>query len=194
VLKRAGQVAIQQVVPMPKITDVIPKIAAPMAPLTQMAADIAQSTFKANPTIDAYISKYVAEMADDAYSSVPNETAQSMWLLSRQYLKDILPESDVKRLDKLAKTPRGRLVPDSADSMSEERAEMLYDEMLTQVQKLKPHQQLDVVENMYQMNGDPAETAEEVARVLERGNSGIKQEEIEKYISDMYDNVYKKVE
>ena len=194
VLKRAGQVAIQQVVPMPKIADVIPEIAAPMAPLTQMAADIAQSTFKANPTIDAYISKYVAEMADDAYSNVPNETAQSMWLLSRQYLKDILPESDVKRLDKLAKTPRGRLVPDSADSMSEERAEMLYDEMLTQVQKLKPHEQLDVVENMYQMNGDPAETAEEVARFLDRGNPGIKQEEIEKYISDMYDNAYKKAE
>jgi len=198
VLKRAGQVAIQQVVPMPKIADVIPEIAAPMAPLTQMAADIAQSTFKPNPTIDEYINKYVTEMAEQAWLQEPGATSQSMWISSRNYLKDILSEKLVKKIDRLAKTPNGAYVRGSSGEISDDRAEILYDEMLTQMRKLKPHEQLNVVENMYQMNGDPVDTAKDITSVLENSEYEdldiIKQEDLEKYLSDMYDHAYKKAQ
>jgi hypothetical protein len=195
VLKRAGQAAVNQVLPSPKIADVIPEITVSLSPLAQVAkaTETVKSAFTPNPTIDEYISTYLREMAEEAFMNVPAETSQSMWLLSRSYLKDRLPEKVVKQIDKLAKTPKGVLVPGSAENMSDERAEMLYDEMLSQIENLKPHEKLDVIENMYQMSGDPIETAKDMDSFLKNTgfeNPDIKQEDLEKYLSDMYDQEY----
>jgi uncharacterized protein YidB (DUF937 family) len=191
VLKRAGQAAINQALPTPKVTDVVEQI----SPLAQVAkaTEAVKSAFTPNPAIDEYISTYLREMAEEAFMNVPAETSQSMWLLSREYLKDSLPEKVVKQIDKLAKTPKGVLVPGSAEKMSDERAEMLYDEMLSQIENLKPHQKLDVIENMYQMSGDPIETAKDMDSFLKNvgfDNPDIKQKDLEKYLSDMYDKEY----
>lgn len=199
VLKRAGQAAVNQVLPSPKIADVIPEITVSLSPLAQVAkaTEAVKSAFTPNPAIDEYINTYLREMAEEAFMNVPAETSQGMWLLSRKYLKDRLPEKVVKQIDKLAKTPKGTLVPGSAENMSDERAEMLYDEMLSQMENLKPHEKLDVVENMYQMNGDPIETAKDMDSFLKNmgfENPDIKQEDLEKYLSDMYDHAYKKDE
>jgi hypothetical protein len=195
VLKRAGQVAVNQVLPSPKIADVIPEITVSLSPLAQVAeaTEAVKSAFTPNPAIDEYINTYLEQMAEEAWINVPAETAQSMWLLSRRYLKDRLPEKVVKQIDKLAKTPKGVLVPDSAENMSDERANVLYDEMLSQIENLKPHEKLDIVENMYQMSGDPIETAKDMDSFLKNmgfENPDIKQEDLEKYLSDMYDKEY----
>lgn len=205
VLKRAGQTAVNQMLPTPKIADVVPEIVAPLAPLSPLmqaakAAETVQSAFTPNALIDAYLSKYAVERAEGAYANAPAETAQSMWILSRKYLKDRLPPEDVLKLDRIAETPDGKYVQDSSEDISEKRADMLYEKMLKHLKTLKPHEQLDVVENMYMMDGDPAETAEDVGVFLEQGpwstggkkykRPNIKQSELEKYLSDMYDNAY----
>lgn len=205
VLQRAGQAAVNQMLPTPKIADVVPEIAAPLAPLSPLmqaakAAEAVQSAFTPNALIDAYLGKYAVERAEGAYANAPAETAQGMWILSRKYLKDRLPPEDVQKLDRIAETPDGEYTQGSSEDISEKRADMLYEKMLKHLKTLKPHEQLDVVENMYQMNGDPAETAEDVGVFLQQGpwstggkkykKPDIKQDELEKYLSDMYDNAY----
>ena len=206
VLQRAGQAAVNQMLPTPKIADVVPEIVAPLAPLAPLAqaakaAEAVQSAFTPNALFDSYIGKYAAQMAEDAYVNVPAEAAQSMWILSRDYLKDRLPPEDVQRLDKIAETPNGKYSQDSSEDISEERAEMLYEEMLEHLQTLKPHEQLDVVENMYHMSGDHVETAEDIANTIRREpyayaerkkykKPAVDSKALEKYLSDMYDNAY----
>jgi len=79
VLQRAGQAAVNQMLPTPKITDVVPEIAAPLAPLTQMAQTAAPAinSAEAAAKIAAYAST-IWENTDNAKKAYETSTGQSM--------------------------------------------------------------------------------------------------------------------
>jgi hypothetical protein len=179
VLQRAGQAAVNQMLPTPKITDVVPEVALPFSPLVQAAKTI-EPGFKPNPLFDSRIADYAQGIIDYTFEQEPSGVAQTLWLASRNLLKDKLPAQEVAKLDQLAKTPGGKYVPDSSDEISDRHAEMLYDKMSGHIRTLAPHEQLDITDHLQQSGVDPAEIAKEISG---KGNSA----ELEKYISDMYD-------
>lgn len=179
VLQRAGQTAVNQMLPTPKISDVVPEIVAPVSPLVQ-AAKAVEPGFKPNPLFDSHISDYVQQIIGRTFEDEPSGVAQTLWLASRNLLKDKLPAEEVAKLDKLAKTPDGKYVPDSSDEISDRHAEMLYDKMSGHIQTLAPHDQLYVADHLVQSGMNPAYVAKDI---ISKGDSS----ELEKYISDMYD-------
>jgi len=179
VLQRAGQTAVNQMLPTPKISDVVPEVALPFSPLVQAAKTI-EPGFKPNPLFDSRIADYAQGVIDYTFEQEPSGVAQTLWLASRNLLKDKLPAQEVAKLDKLAKTPDGKYVPESSDEISDRQAEMLYDKMSGHIRTLAPHEQLDITDHLQQSGVDPAEIAKKISG---KGNSA----ELEKYISDMYD-------
>ena len=79
VLQRAGQVAANQMLPTPKIADVVPEIVAPLSPLTQMAqaAAPAINSAEAAAKIAAYAST-IWESGDNAKKAYEASTGQGV--------------------------------------------------------------------------------------------------------------------
>jgi len=79
VLQRAGQAVVNQMLPTPKIADVVPEIVAPLAPLTQMAQTAAPAinSAKAAAKIAAYAST-IWENTDNAKKAYETSTGQSI--------------------------------------------------------------------------------------------------------------------
>jgi hypothetical protein len=79
VLQRAGQAAVNQMLPTPKIADVVPEIAAPLAPLTQMAQTAAPAinSAEAAAKIAAYAST-IWDSTDNAKKAYEASTGQGV--------------------------------------------------------------------------------------------------------------------
>jgi len=104
VLKRAGQAALQQVIPMPSITDVVPEIASPLASVPA-AVDTMESLFPGLAArygiADAFKSGALDAIATGiTEGSVPPEVYYTYNAL-RSYLEGNVPEKELKRMDKL---------------------------------------------------------------------------------------------
>jgi hypothetical protein len=104
VLKRAGQTALQQVVPMPKLTDVMPEVVAPLAN-APAAIDTMESLFPGLAArygiANAFKSGALDAIATGiAEGSVPPEVYYTYDTL-RSYLEGNIPTKELKRMDKL---------------------------------------------------------------------------------------------
>jgi hypothetical protein len=150
VLKKTGQVALNQMLPTPKVADVIPEV---VSPLTQAA----QSIFTPNKNIDFFLKDYLHRTFDDAYGQEPQAVAQSMWIFMRDYLKDKLPEDRVKTLDRLARLKNGRLKSGSSDNISDDDAHDLFIHLSSHIHNLKPHEIVNVLEELNQQGIDTSE-------------------------------------
>jgi hypothetical protein len=150
VLKKAGQVAINQALPTPKVADVVPEIVSPLA-------QVAQNVFTPNKNIDFFLKDYLHRTFDEAYAQEPAAVTQSMWLFMRDYLKDKLPEDRVKTLDKLAKLKNGKYAPDSSDDISDDDAHALSIHLHSHIRDLNPHEMVNVLEELGQQGIDSSE-------------------------------------
>lgn len=100
VLKRAGQAALQQVVPMPSITDVIPQVVPPLAAIDTMES-LFPSLAARYGIADAFKSGALDAIATGiAEGSVPRDVYYTYDTL-RHYLESNVPEKELKRMDKL---------------------------------------------------------------------------------------------
>jgi hypothetical protein len=98
VLKKTGQVALNQTLPTPKVADVIPEVVPEIvSPLTQAAA----SGVVANPIIDKYLRDYVSNMFSEATANEPLAASMSMYNFIRDYLVGRVPEEELKKYDKI---------------------------------------------------------------------------------------------
>jgi hypothetical protein len=150
VLKKAGQVALNQMLPTPKVADVVPEIVSPLA-------QAAESAFASNSNIDFFLKDYLHRTFDEAYSQEPAAVTQSMWIFMRDYLKDKLPEDRVKSLDRLARLKNGKYKPGSSDNISDDDAHDLSIHLRSHIQDLKPHEMVNVLEELGQQGIDPSE-------------------------------------
>lgn len=151
VLKRAGQAALQQVVPMPSVTDVVPQV---MSPLTEAA----QNTFMPNPGVDEYIQDYVSNMFSDMKSSEPFAATTSMYNFVRDYLDGRVSQKELSKFDKLK--DRVDRYYDNDDEYSDRATtaqESLADFIQEKLKLLKPHELYDVNENLSQEMLSPEE-------------------------------------
>jgi hypothetical protein len=159
VLKKAGQVALNQALPTPKVADVVPEIVSPLA----QAANIVQPGFIPNDTIDMHLRNYVQGMATNAYEQEPGAVAQGLWIISRDYLKDRLPKETVQEFDTLANlTKQGKLRRNSPE-LSDEASHELFIRMQNNMRKLKPHELADVLSNLHQEDYPNDEIYENIA-------------------------------
>ena len=79
VLKKTGQVALNQMLPTPKVADVAPEIVSPLAKVTENA-------FVPNPTIDEYLGDYVSNMFSEATANEPLAATTSMYKIGRAHV------------------------------------------------------------------------------------------------------------
>jgi len=159
VLKKAGQIALNQALPTPKVADVVPEIVSPLA----QAANIVQPGFIPNDTIDMHLRNYVQGMATNAYEQEPGAVAQGLWIISRDYLKDRLPKETVQEFDTLANlTKQGKLRRNSPE-LSDEASHELFIRMQNNMRKLKPHELADVLSNLHQEDYPNDEIYENIA-------------------------------
>jgi len=159
VLKKVGQVALNQALPTPTVADVVPEIVSPLA----QAANIVQPGFIPNDTIDMHLRNYVQGMATNAYEQEPGAVAQGLWIISRDYLKDRLPEDMVQEFDTLANlTKQGKLRKNSPE-LSDEASHELFIRMQNNMRKLKPHELADVLSNLHQEDYPNDEIYENIA-------------------------------
>ena len=151
VLKKTGQVALNQMLPTPKVADVVPEIVSPLA-------QAAESAFTKNGNIDFHLGDYMHHAFSDAYGQEPQAVAQSAWLLARNYLKDRISKEKLDQMDTLANTPNGEYEKYSSDDISNKDAHELYIHMQHQLTRnLKPHEMVDVLSNLHQHDYDPNE-------------------------------------
>jgi hypothetical protein len=146
VLQRAGSAALQQALPTPKATDIV-------SPLTNVIKP-PQTGFIPNPDIDFFLKDYLHQAYQNAYEQEPGAVAQSMWLFMRDYLKDRMPEDKFSKLDKLANLKNGKFQPYS-DDISDDDAHELSVHLQSHINELKPHELIDVLDNLWQNDHDP---------------------------------------
>ena len=104
VLKRAGQTALQQVVPMPSVTDAVPKIASPLASVPA-AVDTMESLFPGLAArygiADAFKSGALDAIATGITEGLVPPEVYYTYNSLRSYLEGNVPEKELKRMDKL---------------------------------------------------------------------------------------------
>jgi hypothetical protein len=151
VLKKTGQVALNQMLPTPKVADVVPEIVSPLA----QAAD---NMFTKNGNIDFHLNDFMHHAFGDAYEQEPQAVTQGAWLLSRDYLKNRISKEKLEQMDALAKTPNGVYEKYSSDDIPNEDAHELYIHMQHQLtHNLKPHEMVNVLSNLHQHDYDEDE-------------------------------------
>mgnify|MGYP007073091514 CR=1 FL=1 len=151
VLKKTGQIALNQALPTPKVADVVPEIVSPLS-------KAAESAFAKNHNIDFHLGDFMHHAFSDAYGQEPQAVAQSAWLLSRNYLKNRISKDKLEQMDALAKTPNGVYEKYSSDDIPDEDAHELYVHMQHQLMSnLKPHEMVDVLSNLHQHEYDENE-------------------------------------
>ena len=160
VLQRAGQAALQQVIPMPSITDVVPQV---MSPLAEVAQSMPPSIFTPNPMIDNYLKDFARMSMHEAYIQEPGSVAQGMWILSRDYLKDKLPKDQVAELDALAKLSKQGKLRKNGPELDEQDAYELYIKTQNLMRDLRPHEVMDVLGQVRMHDYDEKELYEDIA-------------------------------
>jgi hypothetical protein len=159
VLKKTGQVALNQALPTPKVADVVPEIVSPLA----QAANIAQPGFIPNDIIDMHLRNYVQGVANEQYQHEPGGVAQGLWIITRDYLKNQLPKETVQELDALANLTKQGKFRKNGPELSEDASYELFIRMQNNMRKLKPHELADVLSNLGQEEYPSTEIYENIA-------------------------------
>ena len=150
-LQRAGQTALQQVVPIPSISDVVPQAMSPLA-------EVVQNTFIPDPGIDTYIQDYISNGFSEGLASEPFAVTTSMYEFMRDYLNGRVPQKELNKFDKL--NDRVQRYYDNDDEYSDRATsaqDSLADFLFEKIKLLKPHELLDVSENFNQEMLSPEE-------------------------------------
>jgi hypothetical protein len=147
VLQRAGQAAVNQMLPTPKIADVVPEFVAPLAPLAQ-AAKAAQSAFTPNPAIDNVLRSALINVFEDAIGSEPFAAATSAYNLMRAALADRVDKKELSKYDKINKRLKRYYDEDNYGDSAYNAAEQIEQFVKDKVQLLNPSEIRDVHNNM----------------------------------------------
>ena len=147
VLQRAGQAAVNQMLPTPKIADVVPEFVAPLAPLAQ-AAKAAQSAFTPNPAIDNVLRSALINVFEDAMGSEPFAAATSAYNLMRAALADRVDKKELSKYDKINKRLKRYYDEDNYGDSAYNAAEQIEQFIKDKVQLLNPSEIRDVHNNM----------------------------------------------
>lgn len=142
VLQRAGQAALQQVVPMPKITDVVPEVASPLAE----AATNAVPEFVANKYIDTHLRDFVRSNAANAFEQEPGAVAVTLWSAMRDALEKKLPKDLVNRYEGWASDIKYQ---DARDYDSSDLSYELFTNMQNHMKDLKPHELMEILDYLH---------------------------------------------
>jgi hypothetical protein len=145
VLKRAGQVAIQQVVPMPKIADVVVE---KISPLKQAAE--ASQLFTPNPEIDGVLRNALSNVFQDAADSEPFAAVTSAYTFIRDYLDGLVDKKELTKYDKLNSRLRRYYDEDNEGDRAYDVKEKLEQFIKDKMNILKPHEIQDVHSNFMQ--------------------------------------------
>jgi hypothetical protein len=137
--------------------------------LTQVAPEVAQSTFVRNPLFDEYFEEYAVAAFNNAAENMPNEAGVAGYQKLREYLEDKIPEKTLKKYDKLSdeadyENDDGYL--DSAIEAQNKLEDFIYDNL----KYLKPDELQDFSNHMIQYDTTPEEFADDVIRNV--SNSG----------------------
>jgi len=162
VLQRAGQAALQQVVPMPKVTDIVPEVASKItSPLAEAASDV----FVPNAKVDKYLEDYVSNILSDVSESEPSAAILSAYSAMRQYLEGRIPAKELSKLDKL--NSRVERYYDNDDEYSDRalNAQSAFSDAIHERLKLlKPHELMDVNDYLNESILTPEEMYEYVTK------------------------------
>lgn len=142
VLKRAGQAALQQVVPMPSITDVVPEVVSPLAE----AATNAVPEFVANKYIDTHLRDFVRSNAANAFEQEPGAVAVTLWSAMKDALQDKLPKSTFDKYEGLASDIK---YEDARDYDSSDLSYELFTYMQKHMKDLKPHELMEILDYLH---------------------------------------------
>lgn len=151
VLKKTGQVALNQMLPTPKVADVVPEI---VSPLTKAA----ESAFVTNPTIDEYLRDYVSNMFSEATANEPLAATTSMYTFIRDYLEGRVPEKELKKYDKLH--DRAQKYYDDDNEYSDKATDVqsrLEDFIHDKLKLLKPDELYEANSNLHEEGASPEE-------------------------------------
>ena len=144
VLKKAGQVAIQQALPTPKITDVVEKI----SPLKQAAE--ASQLFTPNPEMDDALRNALSNVFQDAVDSEPFAAVTSAYTFIRDYLDGLVDKKELTKYDKLNSRLRRYYDEDNEGDRAYDVKEKLEQFIKDKINVLKPHEIQDVHSNFMQ--------------------------------------------
>jgi len=152
VLQRARQAAVNQMLPTPKIADVVPEIAAPLAPLTQMAkaAEAVQSAFTPNPAIDNVLRSALINVFEDAIGSEPFAAATSAYSFMRAALEDRVDKKELSKYDKINKRLKRYYDEDNYGDSAYDAAEKIEQFVKDKMHLLNPSEIRDVHSNFMQ--------------------------------------------
>ena len=170
VLKKTGQVALNQMLPTPKVADVVPEIVSPLAKVTENA-------FVPNPTIDEYLGDYVSNMFSEATANEPLAATTSMYTFIRDYLDGRVPEKELKKYDKLH--DRAQKYYDDDDEYSDKATDVqsrLEDFIHDKLNLLKPDELYEANSNLHEEGASPEELFDYIAETS--GGQGLDDDDI----------------
>jgi hypothetical protein len=144
VLKKAGQTALNQALPTPKVADVVNQ----PTPLSQAPAPMVAR----NPLIDEHLRDFVRSNAADAFGQEPAAVATSLWMEMRDSLKNKLSKAQFNNYeslfdDAMHEVHEGQHDPNGA-------AYELYVHMQNHMQQLSPHSLVNILEMLHQGHYD----------------------------------------
>lgn len=144
VLKRAGQAAINQALPTPKVTDVVEQI----SPLKHAAE--AQQLFQPNPEIDNVLRSALSNVFEDATNSEPFAAVTSAYGFMRDNLEGRVDKKELAKYDKLNARLRRYYDEDNEGDRAYDVKEQLEQFIKDKMELLKPHEISDVHSNFMQ--------------------------------------------
>ena len=160
--------------------------------LTQVAPEVAQSTFVRNPLFDEYLQDYASTYLGHVAENEPFQSSIWGYQLMRDYLIDKIPEKNLKKYDRLFEKAsdyqdeNGELIDSAIEAQNE--LDKIVDGSL---KYLKPNELQDFVEQLQQHEGSSDEFASEVLTNV--SNSGVEDfdpkqhyKELIKYLDDSW--------
>jgi hypothetical protein len=159
-IKKAGQVVVNQALPMPNVAEA----ASPLA-------EAAKNVFVPNPTIDSYLQDYVSNMISEASVNEPFAGISSAYGLMRGYLKGKVDEKTLKEMDSLRSDVDDAYDEDNIDDEAWEKQNKLNDFVHDKLKLLKPNELHDVNSNLWEEDTSPEELFDYISET--RGGEGL---------------------
>jgi hypothetical protein len=148
VLQRAGQVALQQVVPMPSVTDVVPAIAPIVAPLTEIAATAVPYVYPEAAMLNS-LRGLIKDRSDEA--ELDDAIPGGLEMFLKQADSKLLPAEERKELRKAIK--RYYRLEDSEDADGDDMLDTLSDISSYLPSVIDAMKDKHVVENVFDIYG-----------------------------------------
>lgn len=164
-IKKAGQVVVNQALPMPNVAEA----ASPLA-------EAAKNVFVPNPTIDSYLQDYVSNMISEAAVNEPFAGISSAYGLMRGYLKGKVDEKTLKEMDSLRSDVDDAYDEDNIDDEAWEKQNKLNDFVHDKLKLLKPNELHDVNSNLWEEDTSPEELFNYIAET--QGGQGFEDNSI----------------